>query len=366
MEVAVSNCAWGGGGVNYQLYGEDDDENAEGELEVEIEEGKQFKHVRGHFQCDQTIPVDSPVLRICALPFENNIIAVKTATGVVTVYNTLQQDEEGGESSPEAITDAVLDGSRVGGFGLAWSPVKIGFLASAGDDGLLQYWDVRHQLSVDLKEHTDRAEDAHGPLVAAAHTFTGHRDSITSCDWHHSQGHLLATSGLDGDLRLWDIRTSKCAGTVPSAHEGGALCCQFHPSSAHQLTSSGADGSLHLYDIRKTMAPPLLTLDYHGKAVYRFSWSPFAESVLCSAGDDGRVVLWDISKSTVSASYTSRVAPPEVSFLHLGHLGKVTDVAWCTSVEEPWLLASTDSSNGLQLYRPREEVVKDHLSVFEW
>lgn len=62
------------------------------------------------------------------------------------------------------------------------------FIASGGDDGFMKVWDLR-QLSK-------------GEPVA---TFKHHSGPVTSIEWHHSDSTVLATSGEDDQVALWDL-----------------------------------------------------------------------------------------------------------------------------------------------------------------
>ncbi|KPI90429.1 hypothetical protein ABL78_0505 [Leptomonas seymouri] len=347
--------------VMYGLYGDDDIHGAEPddpELQEFVDPGKRFANVKGHFHCEQTLAMDAPVLKIRAMPAETNILAVKTGSGFVGVYNTVQEQRE--NSAGHTLPDALLRGHNRGGFGLSWNTLKPGYIASASDDGYVNYYDVSHRLTIDMQQQTAMDPELSGPETQPIERLVGHRDVVTDCSWHSSQSHLLASSSMDGDLRIWDIRMSAGSTTIHSAHQSGATAAQFHPVGAFQLASAGAEGIIQLWDIRRT-ADPVAQLSYHGKSVTGLQWSPSNETVLASYSDDGRVVIWDLAKTSLPLAYSvDEVAPPEVSFVHMGHVGRVTDVSWNGAKTEDWLLASTDTTNGFHVYRPMQKVVYDY------
>lgn len=359
MEVAVPVSSMTD--VMYGLYGDDDIHGAEAEdpeLQEFVDPGKRFVNVKGHFHCEQTLTVDAPVLKIRAMPAETNILAVKTASGFIGVFNTVQElhEDDAGHTMP----DALLRGHSRGGFGLSWNTLKPGYIASASDDGYVNYYDVSHRLTIDMQEQTAADPELAGPETQPIERLVGHRDIVTDCSWHSSQSHLLASASMDGDVRIWDIRMSAGSSTIHGAHQGGATAAQFHPVGAFQLATAGVEGSIHLWDIRR-ITDPVAELNYHGKSVTGLQWSPANETVIASYSDDGRVVLWDLAKTSLPLTYSDdEVAPPEVSFVHIGHVGRVTDVSWNPAKTEEWLLASADTTNGLHVYRPLQKVVRDY------
>ena len=62
------------------------------------------------------------------------------------------------------------------------------FIASGGDDGYLKIWDLRQ-----LEK---------GQPVAA---FKHHAAPVTSVEWHHADPTVIATSGADDQIALWDL-----------------------------------------------------------------------------------------------------------------------------------------------------------------
>lgn len=66
------------------------------------------------------------------------------------------------------------------------------FIVSGGDDGFMKVWDLRQ-----LEK---------GEPVAA---FKHHTKPITSVEWHHNDPTVLASSGADDQIALWDLAIEK-------------------------------------------------------------------------------------------------------------------------------------------------------------
>ena len=66
------------------------------------------------------------------------------------------------------------------------------FIASGGDDGYMKVWDLR--------------VFNRGDPVAV---FKHHNGSITSVEWHRTDATVLASSGADDQIALWDLALEK-------------------------------------------------------------------------------------------------------------------------------------------------------------
>ena len=66
------------------------------------------------------------------------------------------------------------------------------FIASGGDDGYMKVWDLR--------------VFNRGDPVAV---FKHHKGAVTSVEWHHSDATVLASSGADDQIALWDLALEK-------------------------------------------------------------------------------------------------------------------------------------------------------------
>lgn len=66
------------------------------------------------------------------------------------------------------------------------------FIVSGGDDGAVKVWDLRH---------FDKG--------AAVAEFKHHRGPVTSVEWHAGDATVLASSGADDQIALWDLAIEK-------------------------------------------------------------------------------------------------------------------------------------------------------------
>ncbi|HKB03032.1 MAG TPA: protein kinase [Gemmataceae bacterium] len=150
---------------------------------------------------------------------------------------------------------------------LAWSPD--GRLASGSNDGSVRIWDsIRDQESSVLPGHVVRA---------------------TSVSWS-PDGKRLASGGDDGKVRIWDPATREEVLAPLKAHDTGGISQQFglirtlawNPDGKH-LASGGLDGTVKVWDIALGREVFALPAD-HG-AVWSVAWSPDGVRLAAGAAD---------------------------------------------------------------------------------
>ena len=314
-----------------------------------------FNNVKGHVATNQLINVESQVLKLRAMPQDSDLLAMSMSNGAYTIFDTSNRPmgpSDGGSMRP----DCRLKGHKRPGFGLEWNPNKAGTIASGGDDQLVVVWDCLGPIE-DPERYESSKED-----IQPISTFTGHTDIVHDVAWHGTHDNVLASVGGDASLKLWDMREGETAIDVPNAHGGCTYSVDFHPFAPFLLATGGADHVVNLWDMRK-MDKPSHQLLYHSNEVISVQWAPFADTVLASSGMDRRVVMWDTQKAGMMPTHEDdEYAPPELSFVHSGLLSRVTDIRWCPSLEDEWLMAAADMTNVLHLFRPRRDLLYDYVA----
>jgi denticleless len=129
---------------------------------------------------------------------------------------------------------------------LSLSPAVPQVLASGGRDGLLLLWDgrVAAQPNAFGEAHRPvaRMADAHAPPRAAAPRSRGRTPvqgrpspSVTAVQFLPSgSGHVLASGGVDGVVKLWDVRnTAQAVGVLPSGAAGAGGEAAPSPALEH-------------------------------------------------------------------------------------------------------------------------------------
>ena len=92
--------------------------------------------------------------------------------------------------------DLRLLGHTQEGYGLAWNPIKKGYLLSGSDDCRVCVWDINATNQNQLTEE-------------AIHNFEAHSSIVEDVAWNNFDEFVFSTVGDDKKLKLWDMRDPK-------------------------------------------------------------------------------------------------------------------------------------------------------------
>lgn len=138
-----------------------------------------------------------------------------------------------------------------------------------------------------------------------------HMSQIEALDLSES-GNLLASTGRDGLLRVWDLR-KHCAGPLHDirAHSHWIWAVEFHRKFNQLLLTSSSDGTACLWDLsaqqdaagsRDEAAKAASTVK-HSESVYNARWAQAEHSFLwCSMSYDGHVAVNTVPSSVKNHS----------------------------------------------------------------
>ena len=225
----------------------------------------------------------------------------------------------------------ILEGHVRNVFAIAFSPDGK-TIASASWDWTLRLWDVQtgkprkifgeHPSSaatVAFSPAGERIAGATGGLIRMWNTkgvplrlwyartgehveyYIDHIDQVHTVVFS-PDGKLLASSGFDSRLRLWDAGTGHHIATL----RGGGYAVAFSPDSkllANAYGGDGITGTIGLWDphtgeLRHVLGP------YHG-LLNCVAFSPDGKT-LASGGQDSEIILWDIPTAQRRLSLTTQ------------------------------------------------------------
>eukprot|EP00823_Brevimastigomonas_motovehiculus_P004066 TRINITY_DN2605_c0_g1_i1.p1 TRINITY_DN2605_c0_g1~~TRINITY_DN2605_c0_g1_i1.p1 ORF type:complete len:368 (-),score=101.76 TRINITY_DN2605_c0_g1_i1:20-1123(-) len=161
---------------------------------------------------------------------------------------------------------------------------------------------------------------------------------LTSFDWNEMDQTLIGTSSIDTTCTIWNVETHTTK-TQLIAHDKEVYDIAFAPSP-DVFASCGADGSVRMFDLRslehstiiyesnelvpllrlcwnkqdhnylatflmeqnqvvildiRAPSVPVAELQGHTQCVNAVSWAPHSSCHICTAGDDGQALIWDLA-----------------------------------------------------------------------
>jgi len=100
----------------------------------------------------------------------------------------------------------------------------------------------------------------------------------------------IATTGLDGTLRVWDVTSGKLLRAMVG-HDTYVTDIAWHPSMPLLATTGTHDGTIRLWSLRNSHL--LRTFKGLRLPVTRLAWSPDGKRLLATGGRDGWTWVWD-------------------------------------------------------------------------
>ena len=122
-------------------------------------------------------------------------------------------------------------------------------------------------------------------------TYKWGHDIVNTVKFSPTEITLLAASGSDRTISLWDMRVNGGSiGRILTPYKMNDLA--FNPIMPTLLLSAGEDHDLHLWDIRNMGKGSLQVYKDHVAAVTTCDWSPTGQQI-ASGGWDRTIRIWD-------------------------------------------------------------------------
>ncbi|CUA74253.1 DDB1-and CUL4-associated factor 13 [Rhizoctonia solani] len=133
-------------------------------------------------------------------------------------------------------------------------------------------------------------------------TFPTSNETITALRFNLAESSILATTGTDRTLTLYDIRTGKAERRLVMQMRANAL--SWSPTFPTTLLVASEDHNLYTFDVR-SLSNPTQIYKGHVAAVMSCGWSPTGQEFV-SGGWDRTVRIWKEGEGTKPVVYTGK------------------------------------------------------------
>jgi WD40 repeat protein len=134
-------------------------------------------------------------------------------------------------------------------------------------------------------------------------TEEAHTETIFDCVFKPNNPDHLATVSYDGFVKLWDLATMTCIGTV-GGNDGVLYCASWSPSDDRILTSS-SNGKIFVMECVPGRGKVVFGLQVHaeGKPSFRCAWNPVTPDYVVSTSSDCFACVVNVSAQAVVQRY---------------------------------------------------------------
>ena len=147
-------------------------------------------------------------------------------------------------------------------------------VASSGADKKVLIWDLNASPS------------------CASTCYKEHNDKVQSVKWNKIEENLLVTGSFDKTIKIFDTRVNKSVFTYKVNSD--IECIDWSGLDKYKLLFSFEDGRIQLFDLQKFS--PIINFKAHKKEATSVSFSSQIKSLFASCGRDGRVKIFDSNK----------------------------------------------------------------------
>ncbi|KAI9197513.1 WD40-repeat-containing domain protein [Polychytrium aggregatum] len=154
-------------------------------------------------------------------------------------------------------------------FGCDWSPTRRNVIATTCMDGVIRIWDIET-----------------GQVLRS---FSGHTKRSFRVVWSPILRNILASGSDDRDVRIWDIYENECTGVLQGHTKNVRALC-WSSEIAHVLLSGSWDSTIRIWDIRTAKCIQIVT--HHHADVYGLSTHPSIPLGFVSTSRDNTLRVW--------------------------------------------------------------------------
>lgn len=363
----------------------DDDSDSDGE-----EEDPTLEHVN--------VTHPGGVNRVRSMPQAAGVVATMADTGRVHIfdltspaYNMMNRQSSSIGSAVGGVGAApsgpvysfnghntapgTTPGSVVEGYGVDWSKVVPGRLATGDTNGNIIVWNVETGSAVanlttpGVRYSAPKISCAigGGAVAAPGGRYSGHRGSVEDLQWSPTEATVFCSASTDKSMRIWDVRGKGGPQiSVEDAHLDDINVLSWNTRVSYLVATGCDDGSFKVWDLRNIKSSqPLAHFQYHKGPVTSIQWSYHDESLLAVSSSDDQVTIWDLSveaddeqpgtSANGGAAGGSSTAgdmfaeyPPQLLFIHQGQ-HNVKELHFHPQIPD---VLMTTAEDGFNVFKP--------------
>lgn len=250
-----------------------------------------------------------------------NQVATGSGDGVIKYWNLTSRTEEASFKAHNGMVG-----------GLVVTPGSDKRMLSCGDDKTIKLWSVQGE---DFEKNDDTKVYANKDL-GLVKTYVGEH-AFKGID-HHFTDDTFVTGGAS--IQLWDSKRSRHVLDL-SWGADNVSSVKFNKTETNIIASSGSDNSIVLYDIRTNLPVQKVVTSLRTNQI---AWNPMEAYIFASACEDHNTYLWDMRYMTSSTN------------IYKDHVSAVMDVDFSPTGEE---LVTGSYDKTIRIYRTREGHLRD-------
>jgi WD40 repeat protein len=219
-------------------------------------------------------------------------VASAGTDGTVRVWDLTSYTKDRKEGRKRGPTLLTGYSGRVYDFAFAVNSSGRELIATTGDDGMVRVWDLAAPATpVAVLKSYD--DDA----VRGRGSSPGR--AVRGCGFS-SDGARVVSASTDGMVRVWDLAAPEEPVAVLKGHDGAVLSCGFPPDPGdNRVVSAGKDGTVRIWDVAG--GREVVDRLHHKDPMYSCAFSPVVgDDRVVHAGLDGIVRIWEMGTGTVS------------------------------------------------------------------
>eukprot|EP00039_Didymoeca_costata_P023771 m.8200 g.8200 ORF g.8200 m.8200 type:complete len:400 (-) comp3853_c0_seq1:103-1302(-) len=168
-----------------------------------------------------------------------------------------------------------------------------------------------------------------------------HDQEVYDIAFRPGEDNIFASVGADGSVRMFDLRSLKHSRIIyEEENEKQLLRLAWNKCDKNYLATMKLDSKeVTILDLRSPPRPAatLGTVSGHSAGVNGIAWAPNSSYYICTAGDDKKALIWDISSSRPNVD---SVIEPCLAY-DAG--GPINQVNW-SAVSAEWIAISYDKT----------------------